>query len=173
MIPRALSSALAGERAFLEDDYMTVTTDLVAEMYKEVCEMREMLAEERARAAFRNTEIAELKGVVFAEAGRSAFRNTEIAALKNTVLDLGESMRLKDRKTLSVAEAARRADVKPATVRKWLESGELKGTKTGARKQSRWRIAVRDLNRFLERNNNTSEQAAQSVSVAAPSGVAS
>ena len=63
-------------------------------------------------------------------------------------------MRLKDRKTLSIPKAARRAGVEPATVLKWLESGKLKGTKSGTRKQSRWRIAVRAFDILLERNVN-------------------
>ena len=140
---------------------MTTAPDAMIEMHKrfdalqaQYDQMREMMVAQAARNTFRNTELAEVKGVVFAEAARSAFRNTTIATLQSDVGELAETMRLKDRKRLTVAEAARRADVEPATVRKWLESGELKGTKTGNKKQSQWRIGARDLERFLDRNVN-------------------
>lgn len=80
--------------------------------------------------------------------------NSAHSDISSAVADLTESLRLKDRRTISVPEAARRAGVKDATVRKWLDSGKLKGTKNGGSRQSRWRINVRDLDRFLERINN-------------------
>lgn len=70
------------------------------------------------------------------------------------VADLTESLRLKDRRALTVPEAARHAGVKPATVRKWLNTGKLKGIKKDGARQSRWRVGVRDLDHFLERVNN-------------------
>ena len=80
--------------------------------------------------------------------------HTEIAALKETVAGLAESLRLKDRRTLSVAEAARYAGVEPATIRRWLFDGKLKGVKRGGQQQSHWTVRRRDLDILLERNVN-------------------
>ena len=81
----------------------------------------------------------------------------QVAAQTETVAGLAEGLRLKDRRSLTLPEAARHAGKEPATIRRWLAAGKLRGTKDGDRKQSRWRIAVRDLDRFLERMNNSLE----------------
>ena len=145
---------------------MIATADDVLELHKRFdkieCKLNQMLMAQNARSALHNTEIASVKETVLTEA---ELRNTAVATLQNSVGELAESLRLKDRKNLSVAEAAHRAGMKSTTVRKWLESGELKGTKSGTRKQSRWRVAVRDLDRFLERVNNSPEQSAQAIAM--------
>ena len=74
--------------------------------------------------------------------------------LRKEVTSLREESRLKDRKTLTVAEAANHAGVKSETVRRWLESGALKGRKRGEHKQAHWTVRANDLNAFLDRNVN-------------------
>jgi len=142
---------------------MTAVTDFMDEVYREVRELRSqndqvhrMLTEERARAAFRNAELATLKNTVVTEAARSAFRNSAVATLQDSLNAFAETARLKDRKTLTVPEAAKYADVEPATIRRWLSDGKLKGVKRGDQKQSQWIVRRRDLDILLERNVNQS-----------------
>jgi len=67
-----------------------------------------------------------------------------------------QALALQSRRTLTVAEAARVAAVKPLTVRRWLEAGRLRGAKMGDSKQAQWRIRRRDLERFLDHYVNQS-----------------
>ncbi len=50
---------------------------------------------------------------------------------------------------LSVEDVARRMDVHPQTVRRWLKSGELRGIGFGGR--TGWRIEESDLRDFIEK----------------------
>lgn len=130
---------------------MAVTTDFKADIYKQLAEIRNQ-----------NERLIQMM----------AEQNAEITTLKGTVVDLQESLRLKDRKTLTAPEAARYAGVKPTTVRRWLESGRLKGTKRGEQQQSHWIVRRHDLDRFLERVNNTPASAGQSIATSSPSDAA-
>lgn len=53
---------------------------------------------------------------------------------------------------LTVREVADRLNVHPETVKRWLRSGRLKGTKLPAGRWGRgeWRIAEEDLQAFLD-----------------------
>lgn len=101
--------------------------------------------------------------------GTTACAGCDCHALQSAALDkiwtelkkLTEAVMLKDRKIFTVAEAAKYADVQPGTVRRWLETGALKGTKVSNHKQARWRIRRRDLDVFLERNVNQSSLSPQ------------
>lgn len=57
---------------------------------------------------------------------------------------------LKEKRILSVSEAASLLNVKPLTVRRWLEDGKLKGTKSGEHKQAKWFVKKVDIERFLD-----------------------
>jgi len=105
-------------------------------------------------------ENARLRLRAFLEAERGLFRNAEVAKLHDKVDGLAELLRLKDRKALTVAEAARYAGVEPATVRGWLDDGKVQGSKLGQKRQSQWRVNLRSLLRHLERNNNLAGGAA-------------
>lgn len=86
---------------------------------------------------------------------RNNLRNASIAKIGDALEGVEISLAARQRKTLSVPEAARYANVKQATVRRWLADGQLKGTKVGGVKQSRWRIRRHDLDAFLERATNS------------------
>ncbi len=101
------------------------------------------------------SEKIERQGATLQQLKEAQAANNANGNISFVVSELTESLRLKDRKTLSVFEAAHHAGVKAATVRKWLNNGKLKGAKTGSNQQSHWRISIRDLDRFLERVNNT------------------
>lgn len=78
-----------------------------------------------------------------------------IQELTTLVKELRTAITLQARKTLKVVEAAQYAEVEPATIRRWLADGRLKGRKVGNRQQSPWRIRRKDLDECLERNANT------------------
>ena len=90
-----------------------------------------------------------------AQEERNWLRNTSIAHIRDTLDGVEASLNARQRKTLSVPEAARSAKVKNATVRRWLADGRLKGAKVGDNKQSHWRIRRQDLDAFLERVTNS------------------
>ena len=92
------------------------------------------------------------------QAERNAQQNAILDTMKEMMSNMAESLRLKVRKTLSVAEAAKYANQAPATIRRWLADGKLKGVKRGDQKQSRWGVRRRDLDVLLERNVNQSTQ---------------
>lgn len=52
-----------------------------------------------------------------------------------------------EKQYLSAEEIAQRLNVGPATVRKWLRDGKLKGVRAGRL----WRVKEIDLHAFLER----------------------
>ncbi|HLZ71448.1 MAG TPA: helix-turn-helix domain-containing protein [Dehalococcoidia bacterium] len=54
-----------------------------------------------------------------------------------------------DTTLLSVEDVAERVKASPATVRRWLRSGQLRGIRLGGRKLG-WRISEAELRRFLE-----------------------
>ena len=60
---------------------------------------------------------------------------------------------------LTVAEVAARLRVPPATVRRWLREGRLRGAMLGGTKLG-YRIARRDLDNFIERGYGSEGNAA-------------
>ena len=109
--------------------------------------------------------IRELEGTVlrlFDEASNMAASlmagtTQELKTIQNSIANLEDLTATHGRKNLTVREAALRARVKPATVRKWLDDGLIEGTKTGPKQQNQWRIERRHLDYFLERNNNAAD----------------
>ena len=119
------------------------------EMNGKIDKLNELVVTEAARGLLRNQAVKEVRLTVESI-------DATLGLHRHMVENIEAGLALQGKKTLSVAEAARYAGVKPATVRKWLrlKVGKLKGTKTGTTKQARWRIAVSDLDRFLERMTN-------------------
>lgn len=81
-------------------------------------------------------------------------QDAAIADLHRRVKEMETARQLAGRKTMSVPQAAVYAGVEPATMRRWLANGKLKGAKAGDLKQSRWRIRRQDLDALLERVTN-------------------
>lgn len=53
-------------------------------------------------------------------------------------------------KYISVARCAKMIDVSQETVRRFLRDGRLNGVKLGDSEQARWRIPIREVERYME-----------------------
>lgn len=91
-----------------------------------------------------------------------------LADLRRRVDEMEDARRLAAQKSMSVCEAARYSGVEPATVRRWLADGRLRGTKKGGVRQSRWRIRRQELDAFLERATNSPRSSVLMTSTTTP-----
>jgi len=69
--------------------------------------------------------------------------------LETTIGRIEVMLAIENKTVLTVSEAAKLANASSLTVRRWLEKGILRGSKSGDNQQARWFIRKRDLNLFL------------------------
>ncbi len=61
-----------------------------------------------------------------------------------------------DEEVMTVAEVARRLRVHPVTLRKWLQSGKVRGVRLGGTKTG-WRIPASEVGRLLSGDGEQTE----------------
>lgn len=59
---------------------------------------------------------------------------------------------------MSTTAIAKKFDLKPRTVRRWIETGRLPAVRRGTSRQARWMVRVEDVLRLIEESSSRASQ---------------